>query len=113
LNVTDGFIVRRLAPDSRKAELSIHPGAQLEEEVLEKMDDKDALLQKKLLNAMGREIASLHAATADVHAVLEHLRGLKNRDVEWLHLASKKAAQAVEDDFNAWAGAAGASVMPT
>jgi len=112
LIVADGFIVRRLAPDSRKAELSSHPDAQLEEQVLQRVGDKDTLLQNKLLKAMGREIGSLHAATADVPAVLRHLKGLGERDAKWLQLASKKAAQAVEDDFNSWAGVTGTGVAP-
>jgi Ser/Thr protein kinase RdoA (MazF antagonist) len=100
LTVTDGFMVRRLAPDSRKAELAEHPGDQLQDRALEDKQLQDKARQNELLTAMGREIGSLHAATADVPAVLEHLKG---RDADWLHAASKKAAQAVEDDFGAWA----------
>jgi hypothetical protein len=102
MTVTDGFVVRRLAPDSRKAELSVHPDVRLAEEVFERIDEKDTELQNKLLDAMGREIGSLHAATAHVPTVLAHLKGLNGRDSDWLHSASKKAAQAVEDDFKAW-----------
>jgi hypothetical protein len=96
---TDGFVVRRLAPDSRKAELSDHPGAQLQDRVLEKLEAKNTLLQNKLLEAMGREIGSLHAPTADVRTVKTDLKG---RNADWLHAASRKAAEAVEADFKAW-----------
>ena len=53
MTVIDGFVVRRLAPDSRKAELSDHPGAQLQDRVLEKLEAKNTLLQNKLLEAWG------------------------------------------------------------
>jgi hypothetical protein len=99
LTVTDGFLVRRLAPDSRKAELSKHPGDQLQDTVLEKLEVKNIPLQNKLLTAMGREIGPLHAATADVQAVKTDLNG---RNADWLHVASKKAADAVKEDFKAW-----------
>lgn len=82
-----GFIIRRLAPDSCKAELG---------------DDPDAQLEKTLFDAMGREIGSLHSASADVQAVETHLSG---RDADWLYAASTKAAQAVEKDFETWAEA--------
>jgi len=84
MNVTGAFVIRRLAPDSRKAELGDEAGADLREELLE---------------AMGREIGSLHAATADVPAVQ---RDLRKRDLDWLHAASKIAASAVTDDFRSW-----------
>jgi len=84
MNVTGAFVIRRLAPDSRKAELGDEAGADLREELLE---------------AMGREIGSLHAATADVPAVQ---RDLRKRDPDWLHAASKIAASAVTDDFRSW-----------
>jgi hypothetical protein len=60
---------------------------------------QDEALQNKLLKAMGREVGSLHAATADVRAVKTDLKG---RDGNWLRAASKKAAEAVKQDFNAW-----------
>jgi hypothetical protein len=85
MTVTAGFIIRRLAPDSQKAELGDNPGAELEE---------------KLLKAMGREIGSLHAVTANVQAILTDLR---KRDDDWLHAASKTAKQAVKRDFEEWA----------
>jgi hypothetical protein len=94
MKAADGFIIRRLAPDSRKAELG---------------DDPDAQLKDTLLEAMGREIGSLHAATPGVAAVQADLSG---RESDWLYLASEKAAQAVEVDFKAWAGVTAPSVAP-
>jgi uncharacterized protein (DUF2252 family) len=101
----DGFIIRRLAPDSRKAELENNPGDQLQDRVLQDTRLKNEALQGKLLKAMGREIGSLHAATANLRAVMDHLNGLKKHDPEWLRAASKKAARAVEEDFKSWASA--------
>ena len=84
MNVAGAFVIRRLAPDSRKAELGDEAGADLREGLLE---------------AMGREIGSLHAATADVPAVQKDLR---KRDPDWLHAASKISEAAVTDDFKSW-----------
>jgi hypothetical protein len=84
MNVAGAFVIRRLASDSRKAELGDEAGADLREGLLE---------------AMGREIGSLHAATADVPAVQNDLR---KRDPDWLHTASKIAEAAVTDDFKSW-----------
>jgi hypothetical protein len=94
MTVIASFIIRRLAPDSRKAELG---------------DDPDAQLEKTLLEAMGREIGSLHAATADVEAVQ---KDMQIRDADWLHAASKKAGQAVEEDFKTWASSTGIGLTP-
>jgi hypothetical protein len=73
------------------------------------VDDKDTLLQNKLLNVMGREIGSLHAATADVSAVQKDITARdKAGDAKWLEAASETAAQAVEQDFKAWVSFTGA-----
>jgi uncharacterized protein (DUF2252 family) len=100
--VTDGFIIRRLAPDSRKAELENNPGDQLQDRVLQDAQLRNEALQRKLLKAMGREIGSLHAITANARAIMAHLNSLEEHSPEWLRAASKKAAQAVEEDFKTW-----------
>jgi hypothetical protein len=87
MTVVAGFIIRRLAADSHKAELGDHPGSQL---------------QAKLLHAMGRELGALHAVTADVAAVLKDLH---ERDADWLESASEVAGEAVKADFADWASA--------
>jgi Uncharacterized protein conserved in bacteria (DUF2252) len=84
LKVTGSLVVRRLAPDSRKAELGDEAGAELRE---------------RLLEAMGREVGSLQAATADFPSIQKDIR---KRPVEWLHDASKIAATAVTEDFRSW-----------
>ena len=82
--VTKGFVIRRLAPDSQKAELGKKAGAEL---------------HGKLLEAMGREIGSLHAVTATADTIQKDLR---KRDPGWLHAASKVAQTAVIADYKSW-----------
>jgi hypothetical protein len=79
------FIVRRLAADSRKVELGDRPGAGLE---------------VRLLRAMGGELGALHAADRDRVAAVR--ADLAHRDADWLHVAAKRAAEAVLDDYQAW-----------
>lgn len=84
MTTAGGFIIRRLAPDSRRAELGDNPGAEAEE---------------RLIAAMGREIGSLHAASANADAVLQDMR---RRNDDWLHAASKEMEAAVDRDFDEW-----------
>jgi len=82
------FVIRRLAPDSRKLEFG--------------KNDKPKLTAR-LLTAMGREIAGLHSLT---HCAVDKIGGdLGGRPEEWLHCAAKTAAKAVADDFKAWRNA--------
>jgi hypothetical protein len=83
LDVEGKWIIRRLAPDSRKIEL-----------------DKDAArhLKGDFLQAMA--FASIHAAGSAGGDVLK--RDLKKRPNDWLYEAAKIAAAAVEKDFEAW-----------
>jgi hypothetical protein len=85
LDVEGKWIIRRLAPDSRKIEL-----------------DKDAAthLKGNLLQAMAFDLASIHAAGSAGVDVLR--RDLKRRPNDWLYEAAKIAAAAVEKDFEAW-----------
>jgi uncharacterized protein DUF2252 len=85
MSVKDGFIVRRIAADSRKVELGDAAGAKL---------------RTDLLSAMGFDIAAIHAATNG--AALRISRDLKSRDAGWLHAAAKTAAAAVTADFEEW-----------
>jgi hypothetical protein len=83
-----GFIIRRIAPDSRKVDLGDHPGERL------KLD---------LLRAMGFEIGAIHAATKGASARI--LADLGTRKADWLHGAAKVAAEAVEEDLADWRAA--------
>ncbi len=84
LRVTGGAVVRRLAPDSRKLELRA---------------EKDHV-RYRLLKAMGRDIAAIHAAeegnTASIRADLDR------RPTDWLAKAAQATAEATERDWKDW-----------
>jgi hypothetical protein len=73
-------VVRRLAPDSRKLEW---PAAKLHAQ----------------LDAMGRELANIHASGGDAHRLL---RDLAARPSGWLRAAAKRMAADQSADHAAW-----------
>jgi hypothetical protein len=84
LDVQTDWIVRRLAPDCSRVELTDLPRVRDE---------------AKLLRAMGWETANLHLGTPN-RRLAEHLaRQRKN----WLYDAAKTMAQAVVQDWRDWA----------
>jgi hypothetical protein len=85
LDIHGKFVVRRLAPDSRKIELG---------------DDARSHLKSYFLQAMAFDLASIHAAGSAGVAALR--RDLKKRRRGWLYDAAKTAAAAVEKDFKEW-----------
>jgi Uncharacterized protein conserved in bacteria (DUF2252) len=88
LGDTGGFVIRRLAPDSRKIELGDRPGTEL------------SRLKTRLLSAMGHDLASIHAASAiGVKALRADLR---KRPQGWLGKAAKTMSDLVESDYRAW-----------
>jgi uncharacterized protein (DUF2252 family) len=81
--VRDGWIVRRLAPDCTRIELS---------DVPKRRDEA------KLLRAMGWETGNLHLASRSPRVtahVLEH-------GTRWLYRAARDMAKAVSDDWREW-----------
>jgi hypothetical protein len=79
------WIVRRLAPDCSRIELSTLPATH------------DEL---KLLQAMGSEIANIHLGTAGAaHRIIRHLSRQK---AGWLNSAVKEATNTVTEDWRAW-----------
>jgi hypothetical protein len=79
------WIVRRLSPHCSRIEL-------------------DALATNRgecrLLDAMGRETANIHAGTEEKRrAILKDLRG---RKANWLVTAAQAMAEAVEKDWRVW-----------
>jgi hypothetical protein len=84
LSAQDGFILRRIAADSRKVELGPEPGSEL---------------SRNLLTAMGFDIGAIHAADPRAAAVRADL---ERRPDGWLHRAAKTAAAWVEGDFQEW-----------
>lgn len=78
------WIVRRLAPDCSRIELSSLP------------ESSDGY---HLLHAMGFETANVHLGSAnasDLHA------DLRKRDANWLHHAAREMASQVRDDWERW-----------
>jgi hypothetical protein len=85
LEVRDRFILRRIAPDSRKIELG---------------DGAGWSLKASLFEAMGFDLASIHAAGSPGAATLR--ADLKKRPRDWLNTAAKTAVAAVRRDFEEW-----------
>jgi hypothetical protein len=85
LKVCDGFILRRIAADSRKIELG---------------DDAGWGLKANLFEAMGFDLASIHAAGPPGASAL--WADLKKRPHGWLNAAAKTAVAAVKRDFEEW-----------
>jgi hypothetical protein len=78
------WIVRRLAPDCSRIELTDLPKEQEE---------------SRLLRAMGWETANVHLGSRTAHALLVDLAA---RESEWLHEAAKTMLEAVREDWEAW-----------
>ena len=85
LKIDGDWIVRRLAPDCSRIELSQLP------------DQAD---EEKLVMAMGRETANIHLGTAG--AASEITRALSKLPKNWLVTASDAMSDAVHSDFNAF-----------
>jgi len=79
------WIVRRLAPDCSRIELTMLP----------KMRD-----EAKLLYAMGWETANVHLATKGVRKRI--LLDLRRRPRRWLDQAARQMADAIHRDWQAW-----------
>jgi hypothetical protein len=85
LAVHGKFIIRRIAPDSRKIDLARVHGMKFTD---------------KVPWAMGYDVASIHAAHCASLDDLEHHLAHHPRD--WLRKAARAARQDVERDFDAW-----------
>lgn len=81
----DGCVVRRLAPDSSRIELSALPRKSEE---------------ARMLYEMGWETANLHLATP--RAVTAIRRDLKRRGGDWLEHASRTMVAATIEDWRVW-----------
>jgi hypothetical protein len=84
LEIRDEFVIRRLGADSRKVELGQGAGANL---------------YLKLLQAMGFDLASIHAASGNVRRIEGDL---DRRPGGWLNRAARTAAAQTECDFREW-----------
>jgi len=79
------WIVRRLAPDCSRVELTSIP------------KERD---ESKLLHAMGFEVGNVHLGTP--RAIRAILKDLSQRQSHWLHNAAAKMVKATELDWNEW-----------
>jgi len=89
-SIQDGWVVRRLGPDARKIEVK---------------DLEAASDQRRLLRAMGREVANLHLGTPGAAALLRSGLAALGADSAWLHEAATTACRAVAADRQAFAAA--------
>jgi uncharacterized protein (DUF2252 family) len=78
------WIVRRLAPDCSRIELSALPV------------EHDA---ERLLHAMGFETANVHLGSCDAQALSDDLQ---RRGPMWLHYAGRAMADSTIEDWNEW-----------
>ncbi|MDF3886684.1 DUF2252 family protein [Cupriavidus basilensis] len=88
LHVSGGFILRRIAPESRKLELA---------------DVTRAGNGPQLLRAMGRDVGSIHAAHKRAPEVLEHVRHMPKG---WLVDCVRHSTAFVLEDYETWLGLA-------
>jgi hypothetical protein len=85
LQLHEGWVVRRLAPDCSKIELANLPMRRDEE---------------RLLHAMGFETANVHLRDASVAGKIR--TDLDRRRGRWLHQCAKTMARSINDDVKAW-----------
>jgi hypothetical protein len=83
--LADNVVVRRLSPNNRKLDAETHP--------LE-------LVDKKMLRAMGRDLAAIHLGAADTRAAIGN--DMKKRGAKWLREAVKRAAPFVRGEQREW-----------
>lgn len=86
LQMHGDLIVRRLSPNSRKIELAEHPERG----------------RARLLQAMARDIAAIHAA--DAKRLSAARRDFERRKPGWLRAAARRVSAATEREWKAWKG---------
>jgi hypothetical protein len=82
--IRKGWSVRRLSPDCTKIDVAYLPGRTFE---------------RKLLRAMGWELANVHLGTARPSLIV---RDLKKRKSGWLEKAARDMVDAVVEDWWEW-----------
>jgi hypothetical protein len=100
--VVDGVAVRRLSPNNRKIGTDKPLLPEQEDEPGETLG-REILLGQRMLEAMGRELASIHLATPD--AAAEVRRDFLARGPAWLAQAASIAAQHVLEEQRQFAAA--------
>jgi len=84
LAIGKGWVIRRLSPYCSRIELSDLPKGH---------DDK------KLLRAMGYEVANIHLGSATANTISSDL---SKRPAEWLHDSARTMLDAIKTDWHAW-----------
>jgi hypothetical protein len=87
LAVRDQWVVRRLAPDCSRIELSKLP----------KKHEADAAT--RLLRSMGWETANVHLGSVKARALQ---KDLEKRGIGWLHRATAAMVESVNADWHEW-----------
>jgi hypothetical protein len=85
VHLRGSWIVRRLAPDCSRVELTSMP------------KERD---ESKLLRAMGFETANVHLGTPRARKLI--LRDLAKRPADWLHIAATAMVKATTSDWREW-----------
>ena len=85
--LTDNIVVRRLSPNNRKIES-------------DKKSDLVALLDPRMLHAMGHELASIHLGSANGKGAIE--MHLAHHKTGWFLAAIDRAVHAMARDYGAW-----------
>lgn len=89
LHVRNGYILRRVAADSRKIELGAESGRKL---------------QRRLIKAMGFDLAAIHAAVVPRVSRLKDDLKRRRKQRNWLDQAAEIAEDKVRRDFREWRG---------
>jgi hypothetical protein len=97
--VVDGVAVRRLSPNNRKIETD-RPAPLATADGPEETLGRDILLSPQMLQAMGRELASIHLGIGDAGDGIR--RDLAGRGRDWLSDAAVRAARAVAAEHDAF-----------
>ncbi|MFY9530800.1 MAG: DUF2252 family protein [Candidatus Acidiferrales bacterium] len=85
LRITEGYLLRRLAPDCSRILLASLP------------EDRD---ETRLVRAMGFETANIHFGSPKSFRAV--IRDLERRPDGWLHRAAKRMAKATRRDWKQW-----------
>jgi hypothetical protein len=83
--VSGSIVVRRLSPNNRKLDAEDYP---------------IELTSKKMLRAMGRELASIHLGTGKRHHAI--MRDLERRSRRWLVSSVERAVHWTLSDYRTW-----------
>ena len=95
LKIVDSWVVRRLGPDAFKVEIKD----------LDLKASKEEELTKKLLEAMGKELANVHSPSSDQSSdVAKHIMELSSNHTssKWLFDSAQAMAERTREDFHDW-----------